>query len=174
MIGPFAALLRSSFSMARQMLGLPRQRGWAGTSRQDPRPTPQRPEGHSRSRAPNEKMKETLQSGPVTNTTMEAANPSWTASCVHAQAAVATTFETVQRRLTQDRLRSIEDLHHAAQVRWASEEASSLAWMTGYPLLFFPSLFEEKSAAALDRARRQDEIHARSRELLGMTICQTR
>lgn len=80
----------------------------------------------------------------------------------------ASTFEQLRRRLMQNRLRSVEDFHRATQVKWASDEASSLSWTTGFPLLFYPLLFEEKSSAALDRARRQDEIHARSRELLGL------
>jgi len=72
--------------------------------------------------------------------------------------------------LTQERLQPVENRQHATQVKWAAEEASSLAWTTGYPCLFFPLLFEEKSASALQRARRQDEIHERSRQLLGLRV----
>ena len=38
--------------------------------------------------------------------------------------------------------------------------------MTFYPLLVFPALFEEKTAAAVRQARRQARIYAASRELL--------
>ena len=35
-------------------------------------------------------------------------------------------------------------------------------------MLTYPSLFEEKSADAIHRAIRQEEIYARSRQLLGL------
>ena len=78
----------------------------------------------------------------------------------------AVSFRKLRRVLTQDRLRSVERLDHAAQVKQAATEASSLSWLTGYPLLVFPVLFEECATTALYRARRQDQIHQRSRELL--------
>ena len=51
-------------------------------------------------------------------------------------------------------------------LRHAANEAAALAWVTCYPLLVFPVLFEEKSRAALRQARRQARIYASSRELL--------
>ena len=117
-------------------------------------------------------MKNRLQPGRMEGLVRKAGTLCGPPSHVHAQVAMRTTFETLQRKLTQDRLRTVENLQHATHVKWAADEASSLAWTTGYPLLFFPSLFEEKSELALHRARRQDEIHARSRDLLGMTMGQ--
>jgi hypothetical protein len=104
----------------------------------------------------------------VIQRTGRAACPPDSPLCTTHQADHAAAFQHLQRRLMRDRLRSVDDLHHATHVKWASDEASSLSWATGFPLLFFPSLFEEKSRAALARLKRQDEIHTRSRELLGL------
>ena len=54
----------------------------------------------------------------------------------------------------------------AAQLQRAANEAAALAWVTRYPLLVFPTLFEEKAQTALLRAERQEQIRQRSRELL--------
>ena len=51
-------------------------------------------------------------------------------------------------------------------LRRAANEAAALAWVTPYPLLVFPALFEERAAAALFRAERQEQVRQRSRELL--------
>jgi len=50
----------------------------------------------------------------------------------------------------------------------SANEAAALAWVTGYPLLVFPGLFEEKAASALHQFERQLEITQRSRELLAV------
>ena len=54
------------------------------------------------------------------------------------------------------------------QVRRAANEAAALAWVTPYPLLFFPVLFEEKANAELRVALRQQQIRQRSGELLAV------
>ena len=51
-------------------------------------------------------------------------------------------------------------------VRRAANEAAALAWVTPYPLLVFPALFEEKADLALAQAVRQEDVLERSRELL--------
>ena len=51
-------------------------------------------------------------------------------------------------------------------LRRAANEAAALAWVTPYPLLVFPALFEENAEAALLRAERQEQVRQRSRELL--------
>jgi len=45
----------------------------------------------------------------------------------------------------------------------AGDEAASLAWSTGFPLLIFPILFEEKARNARIQAFRQNEIKAKSK-----------
>jgi hypothetical protein len=53
-----------------------------------------------------------------------------------------------------------------AQLRRAAAEAAALAWVTRYPLLVFPALFEEMTDAASLRAERQEQVRERSRDLL--------
>jgi len=50
-------------------------------------------------------------------------------------------------------------------IRRAANEAAALAWVTFYPLLLFPALFEEKFRHALRHAERQAHIYANSPEL---------
>lgn len=49
-------------------------------------------------------------------------------------------------------------------LRRAANEAAALAWVTQFPLLVFPVLFEEKTATAVRQAERQARIY--SRELI--------
>ena len=44
---------------------------------------------------------------------------------------------------------------HALIIRQANE-AASIAWLTSYPALIFPCLFEEKADAAVERARGEE------------------
>ena len=53
-------------------------------------------------------------------------------------------------------------------MRSAANEAAALAWVTPYPLLVFPTLFEEKAAFAVKLAEKQEEVLDRSRELLAV------
>ena len=46
-------------------------------------------------------------------------------------------------------------------LRRAANEAAALAWVTLYPLLVFPVLFEEKAAAAVRQTERQARIYAK-------------
>lgn len=78
-----------------------------------------------------------------------------------------TELERLKNSLLQARLRENPwepDLN--SQLRRAANEAASLAWVTPFPLLVFPVLFEEKAHGAAGRLARQRQIRARSRELL--------
>jgi hypothetical protein len=76
-----------------------------------------------------------------------------------------TELERLKNRLL---LRSINDLaepEYVAGVRRAANEAAALAWVTPYPLLTFPALFEEKVETALLYVERQTAVRERSAEL---------
>ena len=75
-------------------------------------------------------------------------------------------LERLKAQLLAERLAGSCEPPIASQLRQAANEAAALAWVTRYPLLVFPALFEEKAAAALLRAGRQEQIRQRSRELL--------
>ena len=53
-----------------------------------------------------------------------------------------------------------------APLRRAATEAAALAWLTPFPLLLFPELFEEKTQAARKQAAKQARVRQRSRGLL--------
>ncbi len=53
-----------------------------------------------------------------------------------------------------------------APLRRAANEAASLAWVTPFPLLFFPTLLEEKARTARRQQARQKRIRQQSRTLL--------
>ena len=75
-------------------------------------------------------------------------------------------FEQLKNRLLAERLADDERPELNAPLRRAANEAAALAWVTRYPLLVFPALFEEKTEAAVRQAERQARIYANSRELV--------
>jgi hypothetical protein len=77
-------------------------------------------------------------------------------------------LEGLKEQLLEERLVEAlgEDLE--VELRQAASDAAALAWVTAYPLLVFPALFEEKAAAVSVRAERQHQIRQRSRELLAV------
>ena len=54
-------------------------------------------------------------------------------------------FELLKLNLVEDCLRALRKPELSAQVRRAANEAAAAAWVTPYPLLVFPLLFEEKA-----------------------------
>ncbi len=75
-------------------------------------------------------------------------------------------LELLKGRLLRERSQNIWETRRNFQLRRAADEAAALAWLTPYPLLVFPGLFEEKATDALLRVARQDQVRQRSRELL--------
>jgi len=75
-------------------------------------------------------------------------------------------FEQLKNQLLAERLSEVWEPSRNSQVRRAANEAAALAWVTAYPLLIFPVLFEEKAAEALIMAERQERVRAESRGLL--------
>ena len=77
-------------------------------------------------------------------------------------------LERLKNQLLQGRLDEVWDPLHKSSLRRAADEAAALAWVTSYPLLVLPVLFEEKAAAALLHDERQNRVRQRSRELLAL------
>lgn len=75
-------------------------------------------------------------------------------------------FERLNARLLRERFADERTAGLGAELRRAANEAAGLAWATAYPLLFFPTLFEEKVRAAITRVTRQAVIRAETRELI--------
>ena len=73
-----------------------------------------------------------------------------------------TEFERLKKQLLTWQLAELPKPELNAPLRRAANEAAALAWVTLYPLLVFPALFEEKIAAAVLRVERQARIYANS------------
>ena len=77
-----------------------------------------------------------------------------------------TEFERLKNRLLTEKLLATAQPGLNAPIRRAANEAAALAWVTFYPLLVFPALFEEKIRTAVRHAERQAHIYANSPELV--------
>jgi hypothetical protein len=84
------------------------------------------------------------------------------------RAAQENRFENLKNRLLLEKIEDAYDPELGAYLRRAANDAASLAWITSYPLLVFPALFDEKAEAAIFRAERQQMIREVSRELLAV------
>ncbi len=79
-----------------------------------------------------------------------------------------TELERLKNRLLREALYELTEPGVNGYVRRAANEAAALAWVTQFPLLVFPALFEEKVEAALRQAERQVSVRRRSLELLAV------
>jgi len=77
-----------------------------------------------------------------------------------------TELEQFKNRLLRAALGEAVDADLYAPLRRAANDAAATAWMTPFPLLFFPALFEEKAAAARRQFARAQKVRARSRRML--------
>jgi hypothetical protein len=77
-------------------------------------------------------------------------------------------LERLKKQLLEERRGEAWDSRLRSALRRAANDAAALAWVTPYPLLVFPALFDEKAAAAVHQAQRQNHVRARSRELLAV------
>jgi hypothetical protein len=77
-----------------------------------------------------------------------------------------TEFERLKNRLLTETLLATAQPELNVAIRRAANEAAALAWVTFYPLLVFPTLFEEKIRHALRHAERQANIYSKSPELV--------
>ena len=77
-----------------------------------------------------------------------------------------TELERLKNRLLQERLARINETELNVRLQRAANEAAAVAWMTTFPLLVFPALFEELAHAAVLQAGQQAYVRQRSRALL--------
>jgi hypothetical protein len=73
-----------------------------------------------------------------------------------------TELERLKNRLLLQLLNENPEPDANAPLRRAANDAAALAWATQFPLLFFPTLLEEKASLARRQARKQREILART------------
>ena len=72
---------------------------------------------------------------------------------------VATRFGILKQRLLLRQLNETPEFETHALIMRQADEAAFLAWLTLYPLLTFPCLFEERAEAATEQARRQARVY---------------
>ena len=77
-----------------------------------------------------------------------------------------TELEQFKDRLLRTALNEAADAELYAPLRRAATEAAGAAWLTPFPLLFLPVLFEEKVAAARRHFERAQSVRSRSRRIL--------
>jgi hypothetical protein len=68
---------------------------------------------------------------------------------------VAARFAVLKTRLLLERLNQTPESETHALIMRQANEAALLAWLSPYPLLTFPCLFEERAASATEQARRE-------------------
>ncbi|MBP9903081.1 MAG: hypothetical protein KBH45_16600 [Verrucomicrobia bacterium] len=81
---------------------------------------------------------------------------------------VETELDQLKNRLLARELERTTALDHNVGLRRAANEAAALVWLTPYPLLLLPTLFEEKARLARLTIGRQVLIRERSNELLAL------
>ena len=72
---------------------------------------------------------------------------------------IATRFGMLKQRLLLQRLNEAPDSTSHVLIMQQAGEAALLAWLTSYPLLTFPCLFEERAVTAMEQARRQAGLY---------------
>jgi hypothetical protein len=73
-------------------------------------------------------------------------------------------LEQLKERLLRQWLARATDADANVRIRRAANDAAALAWLTPYPALVFPGLFEEKLQTALQARAFQARVHGRSLE----------
>jgi hypothetical protein len=72
---------------------------------------------------------------------------------------VGVRFVVLKHRLLLECLNQTPEPETHALIMRQANEAALLAWLSSYPLLAFPCLFEERAASATEQARRQARIY---------------
>ena len=74
-------------------------------------------------------------------------------------------LERLKNRLLHDLLNDVNEADLYAPLRRAANDATSMAWASGFPLLVLPGLLEEKARVARRQAEHQKRVLHRSHPL---------
>jgi hypothetical protein len=77
-------------------------------------------------------------------------------------------FNGLKDNLLEDVLIETETLELHPRLKHAANEAAGLAWTTEFPLLVFPTLFDEFAQRERARLNRQQKIRARTEHLMSV------
>ena len=72
---------------------------------------------------------------------------------------LAERFAILKQRLLLECLDRTPESETHTLIMLEANEAAGLAWLSSYPLLTFPCLFEERAIAARERVRRQARLY---------------
>jgi len=75
-------------------------------------------------------------------------------------------LEEFKSRLLRAALFEPVDVELYGRLRRAATEAAAVAWLTPFPLLFLPVLFEERATAARRQFERAQSVRLRSRRIV--------
>lgn len=95
-------------------------------------------------------------------------DPSATAVPPTFRSRVEAELEQLKEKLLATELARTTNLDANVRLRRAANEAVALVWLTPYPLLLLPALFEEKARAARRAANRQSLIRGQTSDLLAL------
>ncbi len=84
------------------------------------------------------------------------------------RSAMETELDRLKERLLATELARTANLEVNVLLRRAANEAVALVWLTPFPLLLLPALFDEKARLARRVASRQALIRERSSELMAL------
>ena len=84
------------------------------------------------------------------------------------RSAMEVELDRLKERLLAAELARTTNLEVNVLLRRAANDAVALVWLTPFPLLLLPALFEEKARVARRAAGRQALIRERSSELLAL------
>jgi len=85
---------------------------------------------------------------------------------------VESELDQLKSRLLRELIDQQADAALHVRLRRAANDAASLAWLTPFPLLFFPTLLDEKVAAAQRQQARQRRIRQRTQTLLDEAVAE--
>ena len=80
-------------------------------------------------------------------------------------------FAGLKDDLLGEALADTETIELQPRLKLAANEAAGLAWMTEFPLLVFPALFEELAKRERTRQSRQRQIRAKTEALIAEQVC---
>lgn len=86
--------------------------------------------------------------------------------CAISRAVEDNELEKLKARLLRPILNDVASIGADELICRAANEAAALAWETRFPLLVFPTLFEEKAHEALVQMQRQLSVRRRSRQFM--------
>jgi hypothetical protein len=92
------------------------------------------------------------------------AQPNFSDRCVASCRKLLAQLEDVKEQVVEEFRGRIEDHQHVLEL--AVNEAEALAWQTGFPQLFFPTLAVEKASAVTGWHQRQRFLRERTSPML--------